>query len=141
MPSLSLLTATVADLSRALSDGRVSSATLTAAYMLDALAQEHPSRGSESYVSACSGTDLSGLRIGVPTSSLLQASDAPMEAFHKALRVLESCGANIVHGANYAGVDELNGLPKERQLLVLAGCFKTDIKEYLGNLTTKPPCP
>jgi hypothetical protein len=62
-----------------------------------------------------------------------------MEAFHKALRVLESCGANIVHGTNYAGLDELNGLPnKERQLLVLAGCFKTDIKEYLGNLTTNP---
>jgi amidase len=118
--------------------GPITRTVVDAAYMLDALAEEHSSRGGLSYVSAFSGTDLAGLRIGVPSSSLLQPSDVPMEAFRKALRLLESRGATIVRGANYAGLDEFNNLSKERQLLVLAGYFQTDIKEYLGNLTTNP---
>ena len=118
--------------------GPITRTVVDAAYMLDAIAEEHPSRRGVSYASAFSGTDLSGLRIGVSSSSLLQLSDVPMEAFHEALRLLESCGANIVHGANYAGLDEFKSLSQERQLLVLAGYFQTDIKEYFGNLTTKP---
>ncbi|KAK3292121.1 amidase signature domain-containing protein [Chaetomium fimeti] len=118
--------------------GPITRTVVDTAYMLDALAEEHPSREGVSYVSALSGTDLSGLRIGVPSSSLLQPSDAPMEAFHEALRLLESSGATVVHAANYAGSDEFNNMSKERQLLILAGSFQTDIKQYLGNLKTNP---
>jgi Asp-tRNA(Asn)/Glu-tRNA(Gln) amidotransferase A subunit family amidase len=81
--------------------------------MLDVLAEEHPSHGGVSYLSALSRTDLSGLRIGVPTSRLLRLSGAPMDAFHKALQLLESCGATIVHDADYAGLDEFNKLSEE----------------------------
>ena len=61
-----------------------------------------------------------------------------MDAFHEALQLLESCGVTIVHGADYASLDEFNDLSKEKQLLVLAGCFQADIKGYLGNLATNP---
>ncbi|KAK3358833.1 putative amidase [Lasiosphaeria hispida] len=109
-----------------------------AACLLDVLAEETPSRSNASYASAFTGTDLSGLRIGVPSSSLLQASDAPLQAFNNALHLLESSGATIVRDANYACLEEFTKLSKEEQVFTLAGYFQTDIKQYLTGLDTNP---
>ncbi|KAK0710741.1 glutamyl-tRNA amidotransferase subunit A [Lasiosphaeris hirsuta] len=109
-----------------------------AAYLLDILTEETPSRGNASHVSALTGINLSGLRIGVPSSSLLQTSDAPLQAFNNALHLLESSGATIVRDADYACLEKFSRLSKEDQVFVLAGYFQTDIKKYLASLKANP---
>lgn len=119
--------------------GPIARTVADAALLLEILAEE--SSGADktaSYTSAFTGTDLSGLRIGVPSSSLQLLSDAPLQAFEDALRLLESSGATLVRDSNYPCLDEFTNLKKDTQILPLAGYFQADIKRYLGSLAINP---
>ncbi|KAK3328720.1 amidase signature domain-containing protein [Apodospora peruviana] len=101
-------------------------------------------RNDDTYASACSGgTDLTGLRIGLPSSSLLQNNDAPLlHAFEDPLGLLHSHGgATIIRDANFACQGEYNQqdkLSKGAQRALRAGCFQNDIKHHLDNLAVNP---
>ncbi|KAK3379024.1 glutamyl-tRNA amidotransferase subunit A [Lasiosphaeria ovina] len=108
------------------------------ACLLEVLAEESTGRGHVSYTSALTGTDLSGLRIGVPSSCLVELSGTPLEEFNSALSLLEFCEATIVRDTNYACLDDFLKLSEEEMGIVVAGCFQKDIRKYLTDLATNP---
>ncbi|KAK0721832.1 amidase signature domain-containing protein [Lasiosphaeria miniovina] len=106
------------------------------ACLLEVLAEESTGRGHVSYTSALTGTDLSGLRIGVPSSCLVELSGTPLKEFNSALSLLEFCEATIVRDTNYACLNDFLKLSEEEMGCVVAGCFQNDIRKYLADLAT-----
>ncbi|KAF2691581.1 amidase signature enzyme [Lentithecium fluviatile CBS 122367] len=88
----------------------------------------------------CSSTNLSGLRIGIPSNiaELKNIHPAKTLAFKKALYVIEALGADIVEDVEIPGAEEFANLPAETKQLMLDTNIEVAINTYLSNLTTNP---
>ncbi|KAK3356748.1 glutamyl-tRNA amidotransferase subunit A [Lasiosphaeria hispida] len=94
------------------------------------------------YAASCQAGGLRQARIGVPTNAL--RGSPPMaellpvvkEAFNRALRILQSCGAIIIHDTDFTEFDEV--LKSKSPDVVKSSDFKHMITEYFGNLVENP---
>ncbi|KAF4621708.1 hypothetical protein G7Y89_g14497 [Cudoniella acicularis] len=79
------------------------------AYLLDVLVHES-SPTTNNYASSFTGKDLSGLRIGVPSSSFPSPDDVPLIEFRRALKILQDSGVEIIENTDYARFDQFKQL-------------------------------
>ena len=87
----------------------------------------------------CRGTDLSGIRIGVPRNTWEDDSPVPIkDSFESALKTLSSAGANVVDNANFPKADAFKKLNNQVKGIVRSSEFKRDIVRYLQRLETNP---
>ncbi|OTA54812.1 amidase [Hypoxylon sp. EC38] len=87
----------------------------------------------------CTGTDLSGITVGVPRNSFNAPSESPiMSSFESALKTLCIAGANIIDNANFPAAGEFKKLNDEVKGIVRSSEFKRDIVRYLQSLETNP---
>ncbi|KAH8743914.1 amidase [Hyaloscypha sp. PMI_1271] len=120
-----------------------------AAYILQAIAGKDPRDNYTSaipggvlpdYVASCKLSALSGTRLGIPRNVISLRSDNTtgpmMEAFEKALGVLQAAGATIVEDTNFPAAAEfqISHLPT----VILNADFVVNLESYLGSLTHNP---
>ncbi|KAI1352907.1 amidase signature enzyme [Xylaria sp. FL0043] len=91
------------------------------------------------FVKYCSGTDLSGITIGVPRNSFTADPTSPiMISFEAALRTLVSAGALVIDHADFPAADEFKKLNQQVKGIVRSSEFKRDIVRYLNTLENNP---
>ena len=77
-----------------------------AAYLLDILAENNGSLFGKTYLEACSSVNISGLRIGVPTTTS-QTNEVVLGRFEEVLQLLERAGAIVIRDITYGGARSL----------------------------------
>ncbi|KAI1281196.1 amidase signature enzyme [Xylaria sp. FL0933] len=91
------------------------------------------------FVEYCSGTNLSGITIGVPRNSFIADPTSPiMISFEAALRTLVSAGALVIDHADFPAADEFKKLNQQVKGIVRSSEFKRDIVRYLDTLENNP---
>jgi amidase len=90
------------------------------------------------YAKSCQGTDLTGIRIGVPRNAFPGIGPVEDKAFTKALETLSLAGAHIVEDANFLAAEEYEALPDSDKSVVIHADFKLSLANYLKSLETNP---
>lgn len=119
-----------------------------AAYMLNNMAGRSerdertwniPFKEIPNFVKFCSGTDLSGVTVGVPRNSFPADPTSPiMVSFEAALRTLASAGAQVIDNADFPAADEFKKLNQQVKGIVRSSEFKRDIVRYLSTVENNP---
>lgn len=108
----------------------------------DKCTQQIPFDTIPDYVASCRSTDLAGLRIGVPDSAFAQEGhELPkvvMEAFERAIKVLQDEGATVVRETNFSNLEEWAKVDDDEKMSVLSADFKIAIEVYLQALLVNP---
>lgn len=91
------------------------------------------------FTTACKGTDLSGLAIGIPRNCFSGDPSSPvMISFESAIETLRSAGATVVDNANFTAADEFKKLNQQVKGIVRSSEFRRDIVNYLKTLERNP---
>jgi amidase len=90
------------------------------------------------FAESCKGTNLNGIRIGVPRNAFPGIGSVEHKAFTKALETLSHAGAQIVEDADLLAAEEYQALPGPDQMMVKLAAFKVSTENYLKSLETNP---
>lgn len=100
---------------------------------------EIPFETIPNFAAQCNGTDITGIRVGVPRNSFPADPESPVIiSFENALGTLKSAGAEIVDNADLPAADDFKTLNQQVKGIVRSSEFKRDIRAYLASLTTNP---
>jgi amidase len=108
-----------------------------AAFLLDIFAEYDGSQFGKTYLEACSSVDISGLRIGVPTTTF-QTNEVVLDRFEEVLQLLERAGAIVIRDITYDGAMDFEALTRAERFHVVAGGFQRELEYYLASLKTNP---
>ncbi|KAH6630995.1 glutamyl-tRNA amidotransferase subunit A [Chaetomium sp. MPI-SDFR-AT-0129] len=118
-----------------------------AAHILTAIAGESPYddathsiplKSIPDYSQACSGSNLSGLRLGVPRRAIPSANPVVLAEFDKAVKKLASLGATVVEDVEIPSQDEWDAWNPAERRRALEAEFKASINRWCGSLVTNP---
>ena len=129
--------------------GPVAKTVKDAAYMLSAISGKdnhdnwtlaQPFDETPDYVKACNYYAFNGARVGVPRNGIApflnSASDPTMTAFEKALRLIQSSGANVIDEADFTSFD-IDAFGRNSSI-VLGTDFAAQLPDYLSQLSNNP---
>ncbi|KAI0868070.1 glutamyl-tRNA amidotransferase subunit A [Hypoxylon argillaceum] len=90
------------------------------------------------YLAACRGTDLTGIRLGVPRSSIISKDPNVLKSFEHALQRLKSAGASVVDNVTFRSESEWNGWDSSEKKRALEAEFKASIERWCKALVYNP---
>jgi amidase len=129
----------IGTLTRTVKDAAYILSSMAGRSELDARTWHIPFDPIPDFTTFCTGTDLSGITIGVPRNTFDSNAPAPIKAsFESALKTLSSAGAKVVDNANFPAADEFKKLNQQVKGIVRASEFTRDIVAYLETLETNP---
>lgn len=129
----------IGTLTKTVKDAAYLLSTVAGRSELDEMTWNIPFDTIPDYTEYCTGTDLSGIAIGVPRNSFEADAESPvMASFESALQMLASAGAKIVDHADFPSADEFKKLNQQVKGIVRSSEFKRDIVHYLETLSANP---
>ncbi|KAK4141352.1 amidase signature domain-containing protein [Dichotomopilus funicola] len=104
----------------------------------DPLTNEIPFDKIPDYTAACAGTDLHGIRIGVPTTAIGQIEPKEANSFEVALSKLKNLGAEIVQDVGLLAEEGWKAITPYQRRMITHGDLAPSIEAYLKTLATNP---
>lgn len=104
----------------------------------DPLTNEIPFDEIPDYAVACDGTDLHGIRIGVPTTAIGTVEPEEAASFEVALSELKGLGAEIVHNVGLLAEENWKATTPHQRRMITQGDLSSSIEAYLKTLATNP---
>ncbi|KAK5658137.1 hypothetical protein OQA88_2109 [Cercophora sp. LCS_1] len=104
----------------------------------DPATDEMPFDKIPDYGLACSGSDLRGVRIGVPTTLIGVVEPEEAASFKIALSELDGLGAQSVHHVEFEGEKDWKATTSRQRRLVNQGDLLPSLERYLRTLETNP---
>ncbi|KAH6615781.1 putative amidase [Chaetomium sp. MPI-SDFR-AT-0129] len=104
----------------------------------DPLTNDIPFDKIPDYTVACAGTDLHGIKIGVPTTAIGPVEPEEAESFWVALSELKELGAEIVHDVGFLAEEDWKALTPRQRRMITQGDLSSSIEAYLKTLATNP---
>lgn len=89
------------------------------------------------FAASCAGTNLDGIRIGVPRNAIPKDELVREDAFTEALRILTQAGAEIVD-TDLLAAEEFGKLPLTDQMIEGLAEMKVSLPKYFESLETNP---
>lgn len=129
---------TVGPLTRTVKDSAHILTLIAGKSQVDPRTDDIPFEAIPDYEASCKGTDLNGIRIGVPRNAFHDIGPVEDKAFTKALETLRLAGAHIVEDANLLAAEEYEALPDSDKSVVMHADFKLSLANYLKSLVTNP---
>lgn len=118
-----------------------------AAHILTAIAGESPYDDAThsipleripDYSQACTGPNLSGIRLGVPRRAIPSTNPIVLAKFEEALKKLADLGATVVDDVEIPSQDEWDAWDSAERRRALEAEFKASIDRWCGSLVTNP---
>jgi amidase len=129
---------TVGPFSRTVKDSAYILAQIAGKSQRDPRTDDIPFDTIPDFAKSCQGTDLNGIRIGVPRNAFPGIGSVENEAFTRALETLSQAGAQIIEDTNLLAAEEYQALPESVQYMVQHAAFEVTIGNYLKSLETNP---
>ncbi|KAI1368528.1 glutamyl-tRNA amidotransferase subunit A [Xylaria arbuscula] len=90
------------------------------------------------YLAHCRDTNLTGIRLGVPRSSIISNDPFVLEIFERALQRLKSAGASIVDNVKFRSEAEWRDWDSSDRKRPLEAEFKASIERWCKTLVSNP---
>lgn len=129
---------TVGPMARTVRDAAHVLSVIAGTSQYDAATTTIPFDDVPDYAGACQGSDLTGLRIGVPRRALVSADQVIMASFEQALKTLADLGATVIDDVEIPSQDEWDAWDSSERRRALEAEFKSSINRWCGELVENP---
>ena len=105
---------------------------------LDPRTEDIPFQIIPDFAKSCQGTNLHGVRIGVPRNAFPGLGPVETEAFTKALKVLAKARARIVENTDLIAAEKYTNSPASDKSMITHADFKVSIVKYIKPVQSNP---
>ncbi|KAK5652961.1 hypothetical protein OQA88_9440 [Cercophora sp. LCS_1] len=129
---------TVGPMTRTVKDAAYILTAIAGASPFDEATHSIPFKSIPDYSQACTGTNLSGIRFGVPRRAITSANPTVLATFEQGLKKLADLGATVVDNVEIPSQHEWDAWDSMERRRALDAEFKASIGRWCGSLVANP---